>query len=245
MPAKGKKSDIKDTVNANVLPADKEFSLQTDFAGDGWRVFKIMAEFVSGFEKMSDIGPAVSVFGSTRLDSGTPDYMLAEGMGRLLAEEGFSVITGGGPGAMEAANKGAQEAGGVSIGFNIELPNQQNPNLYIDRDRILTFQYFFVRKVMFLKYSQAFIVLPGGFGTMDEFFEAATIIQTGKSSRFPVILMGSDYWEGFYQWMQEKMCKEKRYISNKELDILFMEDDPDRVIGIIKSFYPEGYKLNF
>ncbi len=194
---------------------------------------------------MSALGPAVSVFGSTRVGAESAEYRLAEKMGKLLAEKGFSVITGGGPGVMEAANKGAQEAGGISIGFNIELPNQQRPNAFIDRDRLLTFQYFFVRKVMFLKYSQAFIVLPGGFGTMDEFFEAATLIQTRKSSRFPILLMGSDYWEGFYRWMQETMFEKNRYIGKKELDFLFLEDDPEQVISIIKNFYPKGYKLNF
>ena len=245
MPAAGKTSKRKDSGKLKVQPPDKRFSLQTDFAGDGWRVFKIMAEFVNGFEKMSDTGPAVTVFGSTRVAPENMEYRLAEEMGRRLAEQGFSVITGGGPGVMEAANKGAQQAGGVSIGFNIELPNQQYPNPFIDQDRLLTFQYFFVRKVMFLKYSQAFIVLPGGFGTMDEFSEAATLIQTQKSSCFPVILMGSGYWEDFYRWMQETMFKEKRYIAKKDLDFIFLEDDPEKVIEIIKSFYPGGYKLNF
>ena len=204
-----------------------------------------MAEFVNGFEKMSDTGPAVSVFGSTRVGPEHMEYQLAEKMGGLLAGKGFSVITGGGPGVMEAANKGAQQAGGVSVGFNIELPLQQAPNAFIDRERLLTFQYFFVRKVMFLKYSQAFIVLPGGFGTMDEFFEAATLIQTQKSNRFPIILMGGDYWHDYYRWMQEMMFKEKRFIAKNDLDFIFLEDDPEKVVGIIEGFYPEGYKLNF
>ena len=230
---------------STVKPPDKKYERQTDFAGDGWRVFKIMAEFVNGFEKMSDTGPAVSVFGSTRVKPDQAEYMLAEKMGSLLARKGFSVITGGGPGVMEAANKGAQQAGGISIGFNIELPLQQRPNPFIDRECLLTFQYFFVRKVMFLKYSQAFIVLPGGFGTMDELFEAATLIQTQKSGCFPIILMGSDYWSGYYRWMRETMFKEKRYIAKKDLDFIFLEDDPDKVVGIIEGFYPEGYKLNF
>ena len=245
MPSSGKTSKKEDSRAQKVQPPEKKYSCQTDFAGDGWRVFKIMAEFVNGFEKMSDIGPAVTVFGSTRVGPERMEYQLAEEMGRCLAVNGFSVITGGGPGVMEAANKGAQQAGGISIGFNIELPNQQRPNPFIDQDRLLTFQYFFVRKVMFLKYSQAFITLPGGFGTMDEFSEAATLIQTQKSSRFPVILMGCDYWEGFYRWMQETMCKEKKYIAKKDLDFIFLEDNPEKVIGIIKGFYPEGYRLNF
>ncbi len=245
MPSSRKKDCPGDVSEEKVRPPDKKYERQTDFAGDGWRVFKIMAEFVNGFERMSDSGPAVSVFGSTRITSGHPEYALAERTGALLAKKGFAVITGAGPGVMEAANKGAQEAGGLSIGFNIELPLQQNPNPYIDRERLLTFKYFFVRKVMFLKYSQAFIVLPGGFGTMDEFFEAATLIQTQKSERFPLIMMGSEYWDEFYRWMRRMMFSEKRYIAEKDLDFIFLEDDPEKVLEIIEGFYPEGYTLNF
>ncbi|MCF8382512.1 MAG: TIGR00730 family Rossman fold protein [Chlorobium sp.] len=212
---------------------------------DGWRVFKIMAEFVSGFETMSETGPAVTVFGSTRVEPGSSGYALARKAGALLAREGFSVITGGGPGVMEAANRGAQEAGGISIGFNIRLPNQQEPNRYIDNGRLVTFQYFFVRKVMFLKYSQAFVALPGGFGTLDEVSEAITLIQTGKSARFPVILIGRAYWNGFYGWVRETMCGEHGYIDASDLDFIYLEDDLDRVVPIIRSFYPEGYSLNF
>lgn len=245
MPLSGKTRAENKLQAPAVRPPDTKYANQTDFAGDGWRVFKIMAEFVNGFEKMSDTGPAVSVFGSTRVGPDQMEYQLAEKVGGLLARKGFSVITGGGPGVMEAANKGAQQAGGVSVGFNIELPLQQTPNAFIDRERLVTFQYFFVRKVMFLKYSQAFIVLPGGFGTMDEFFEAATLIQTQKSSRFPIILMGSDYWRDYYRWMQGTMFKEKRYIAKNDLDFIFLEDDPEDVVEIIEGFYPEGYKLNF
>lgn len=218
---------------------------ENDFMVDGWRVFKIMAEFVSGFETMSDSGPAVTVFGSTRVRPGSNEYALAEKTGTLLAREGFSVITGGGPGVMEAANKGAQEAGGVSIGFNIKLPNQQEPNRYIDHGRLVTFQYFFVRKVMFLKYSQAFIALPGGFGTLDEVSEAITLIQTGKSARFPVVLVGKAYWNGFYDWVRQIMCEKHAYIDPSNLDFIYLEDDLERVIQIIRDFYPEGYTLNF
>ena len=245
MPSSRKARTRENVTASTVMPPDKKYERQTDFAGDGWRVFKIMAEFVNGFEKMSDTGPAVSVFGSTRVSPEQEEYLLAEKMGSLLARKGFSVITGAGPGVMEAANKGAQQAGGISIGFNIELPLQQRPNPFIDRERLLVFQYFFVRKVMFLKYSQAFIVLPGGFGTMDELFEAATLIQTQKSGCFPIILMGSDYWGGYYRWMQEMMFKEKRYIAKEDLDFIFLEDDPDKVVRIIEGFYPEGYRLNF
>ena len=217
----------------------------SEFMADGWRVFKIMAEFVNGFETMSHIGPAVSVFGSTRVREPDPEYRLAETMGRLLAEAGFAVVTGGGPGAMEAANKGAQSAGGVSVGFNIKLPNQQDPNPYIDPEKLVTFQYFFIRKVMFLKYSQAFIVLPGGLGTLDEFAEAVNLIQTGKSQKFPVIMMGSEYWGGFYDWIRSRMLAEKRFIDEAELDFVFLEDDPEKVVAIIKACFPEGYGINF
>lgn len=220
-------------------------SRENDFMIDGWRVFKIMAEFVSGFETMSDAGPAVTVFGSTRVHAGSPEYLLAEKLGSMLAREGFSVITGGGPGVMEAANKGAQSVGGASIGFNIKLPNQQQPNKYIDHDKLVSFQYFFVRKVMFLKYAQAFIALPGGFGTLDEVSEAITLIQTGKSERFPVILIGKSYWEGFYRWIKDTMLQEKGYISEEDLEFIYLEDNPDEVISIIKGFYPDGFTLNF
>jgi uncharacterized protein (TIGR00730 family) len=221
------------------------FNRESDFMVDGWRVFKIMAEFVSGFEMMSDAGPAVTVFGSTRVAAGSAEYLLAEKLGGLLAAEGFAVITGGGPGVMEAANKGAQGAGGVSIGFNIKLPNQQNPNSYIDRNKLVSFEYFFVRKVMFLKYAQAFIALPGGFGTLDEVSEAITLIQTGKSERFPVILMGKSYWEGFYHWVKESMLHDNGFISESDLGFIYLEDSPEAVVNLIKGFYPDGYNLNF
>jgi uncharacterized protein (TIGR00730 family) len=227
-------------LNSVAPPADG-----SEFMADGWRVFKIMAEFVNGFETMSRVGPAVSVFGSTRVKEGDAEYQLGETMGKLLAGAGFGVITGGGPGAMEAANKGAQRRGGASIGFNIKLPNQQRPNPYIDYDKLVTFEYFFVRKVMFLKYSQAFIVLPGGFGTLDEFSEAITLIQTGKSQKFPVIMMGSEYWGDLYRWFRNRMLGEKSFISEADLDFIFIEDEPQKVIDIIQGFYPEGYSINF
>jgi len=226
----------------NVAPPQGDGS---EFMADGWRVFKIMAEFVNGFETMSRVGPAVSVFGSTRVREGDAEYQLGETMGRLLAESGFAVITGGGPGAMEAANKGAQSKKGASIGFNIRLPNQQRPNPYIDYDKLVTFEYFFIRKVMFLKYSQAFIVLPGGFGTLDELSEAITLIQTGKSQKFPVIMMGSEYWGDLYRWIRNRMLEEKGFIAQADLDFIFIEDDPVKVIEIIMGFYPEGYSINF
>ncbi len=227
------------------VPPHPSVNRESDFMADGWRVFKIMAEFVSGFEMMSDAGPSVTVFGSTRVKVGSSEYLLAEKIGRLLADEGFSVITGGGPGVMEAANKGAQCAGGPSIGFNIKLPNHQEPNKFIDHNKLVSFQYFFVRKVMFLKYAQAFIALPGGFGTLDEVSEAITLIQTGKSERFPVILIGKSYWEGFYRWIIDTMYRKNGYISTDDLSFIFLEDSPEKAIEIIKGFYPDGYSLNF
>lgn len=227
------------------VPQHPTSKREGDFMADGWRVFKIMAEFVSGFEMMSDVGPAVAVFGSTRVIAGSSEYLLAERIGSCLATEGFSVITGGGPGVMEGANKGAQKAGGASIGFNIKLSNQQQPNQFIDQGRLVSFDYFFVRKVMFLKYAQAFIALPGGFGTLDELTEAITLSYTGKSERFPVILVGKSYWEGFYRWVKETMENENGYISPADLDFVYIEDSPEEVIEIIKRFYPDGYCLNF
>jgi uncharacterized protein (TIGR00730 family) len=240
-PASDKEGPAKD----KAISPPPGLNRESEFMADGWRVFKIMAEFVSGFEMMADAGPAVTVFGSTRVQAGSPEYLLAEKVGRLLAAEGFSVITGGGPGVMEAANKGAQLAGGPSIGFNIKLPNQQEPNKYIDHNKLVSFQYFFVRKVMFLKYAQAFIALPGGFGTLDEISEAITIIQTGKSERFPVILIGKSYWEGFYRWIRDTMYEEKGYIGTDDLGFIYLEDTPEKAIEIIKGFYPDGYSLNF
>jgi uncharacterized protein (TIGR00730 family) len=227
------------------VPSHIGLNRESDSMADGWRVFKIMAEFVSGFEMMADAGPAVAVFGSTRVPSDSPEYLLAEQLGNLLAAEGFSVITGGGPGVMAAANKGAQSASGESIGFNIKLPNQQQPNKYIDHNKLISFQYFFVRKVMFMKYAQAFIALPGGFGTLDEVMEAITLIQTGKSERFPVILVGKSYWGGLYRWIEETMCREKGFIHADDLEFIYLEDTPEEVIAIIKRFYPDGYSLNF
>jgi uncharacterized protein (TIGR00730 family) len=214
-------------------------------AADGWRVFKIMSEFVNGFEAMSSCGAAVSMFGATRALPESKEYQLAEELGELLAREGFAVITGGGPGIMEAGNKGAQKAGGVSIGFNIKLPEQQHPNHYIDQEKLLHFDYFFVRKMMFLKYAQAFIALPGGFGTLDEVSEAIALIQTGKSERFPVILVGKSFWQGFYDWIRQTLLEEKGYINTFDLDFIYLEDDPKEVVAIITRFYPEGYTLNF
>jgi hypothetical protein len=201
-------------------------------AQESWRMFHILAEFVEGFDALARYHPAVSIFGSTRAKPEDEVYQKAERIGRLLAEKGFSVITGGGPGAMEAANKGASLAGGKSIGLNIELPLEQKPNPYANIT--LKYRYFFVRKVMFVKYAVAYIILPGGFGTMDELFESVTLIQTHKIKPFPVILVGSNYWKGLLDWIKEVVLKEGR-ISPIDLEILQLIDDPEEIVKTIKK----------
>jgi uncharacterized protein (TIGR00730 family) len=201
---------------------------------DLWRLFRIMAEFTEGFEELASVGPAVSIFGSARAEPGERYYKLAEQTASEIVEAGFAVITGGGGGIMEAANKGAAGAGGKSIGLNIDLPMEQIPNPY--QNVVLDFRYFFVRKVMFLKYAHGFIVFPGGYGTMDEFFESLVLIQTLKQASFPVILMGSDYWGGLIDWVKEKMLKEHEYISPEDLDVFSMVDDPHAAVEIIVNF---------
>jgi len=203
---------------------------------DSWQIFKIMAEFVDGFEKLARIGPCVSIFGSARTPLESPYYSMTVDIARRLTEGGFGVISGGGPGIMEAANKGAFEAGGKSVGLNIELPFEQFHNKYIDRDKLLEFDYFFVRKVMFMKYSQGFIVLPGGFGTMDELFEAVTLIQTGKIARFPIVLVGSSYWKGLLDWVENFMLQEKN-ISPEDLNLYRLVDTAEEAVEHIFRFY--------
>ncbi|HZY40324.1 MAG TPA: TIGR00730 family Rossman fold protein [Mucilaginibacter sp.] len=209
---------------------------------DSWQIFKIMAEFVEGFEKLARIGPCVSIFGSARTHNDSDYYKLTEDIARLLTEHGYGVISGGGPGIMEAANKGAYEAGGKSVGLNIELPFEQFHNKYIDRDKIMEFDYFFVRKVMFMKYSQGFIVLPGGFGTMDESFEAITLIQTGKIARFPIVFVGLEYWKGLFSWIEEKMLNEQHNIQPDDLNLYRLVDTAEDATGHIFKFY-EKYVL--
>jgi uncharacterized protein (TIGR00730 family) len=204
---------------------------------DSWQIFKIMAEFVDGFEKLAKIGPCVSIFGSARTQNENPYYQLAEECARLLSEGGYGVISGGGPGVMEAANKGAYEAGGKSVGLNIELPFEQFHNKYIDRDKLLEFDYFFIRKVMFMKYSQGFIILPGGFGTMDESFEAITLIQTGKIARFPIVFVGVDYWKGLFDWIEEKMLGQEKNISPDDLNLYRVVDTAEEAAEHIFRFY--------
>ena len=201
---------------------------------DLWRIFRIMAEFVEGFDELATVGPAVSFFGSSRAKPKSRYYQLAEKTASEIARAGFAVITGGGGGIMEAANKGAAEAGGKSIGLNIEIPLEQIPNEY--QNMSLNFKYFFCRKVMFLKYAHGFIVFPGGFGTMDEFTESLVLIQTLKQASFPVILMASDYWEGLITWMKEKVLKEHHHISPKDLNVFTVVDKPEDAVRIIVDF---------
>lgn len=204
---------------------------------DSWSVFKIMGEFVDGYEKMSKIGPCVSIFGSARTKSDDKYYQLASDIAKKIVELGFGVITGGGPGIMEAANKGAKEVLGSSVGLNIELPFEQKHNKYIDEDKSLDFDYFFVRKVMFIKYSQGFVVMPGGFGTLDELFEAITLIQTKKSQVFPIILVGSGFWLKCYDWIKDELVNKYKYISPDELELISVVDGADEVVEILSEFY--------
>lgn len=204
---------------------------------DTWQIFKIIAEFVEGFEKMSKIGPCVSMFGSARTQPENPYYGLATEIAGKLAARGFGVITGGGPGIMEAGNKGARENGGISVGLNIELPFEQHSNPYIDRDKNIDFDYFFVRKVMFVKYSQGFVVLPGGFGTLDELFEALTLIQTLKIGKFPIVLVGKDFWGGMVKWIEEVLLAKEKNISPDDMFLFTLVDTADEVVEYIDEFY--------
>lgn len=204
---------------------------------NSWQIFKIMSEFVEGFEKLSKIGPCVSIFGSARTKDNHPYYLLTEEIAYKLTLTGFGVISGGGPGIMEAANKGARRGGGKSVGLNIELPFEQTENPYIDRDKLINFDYFFVRKLMFVKYAQGFIVMPGGFGTLDEFFEAMTLIQTQKIGKFPVVLVGTEYWSGLIDWIKTTMLKAENNINEKDLELFTVVDTSDEAIEVIEKFY--------
>lgn len=211
---------------------------------DTWRVFRIMSEFVEGFEVLSRVGPSVSVFGSARTAPGTPYYLMGEAVGRALARRGYATITGAGGGIMEAANKGAREAGGVSIGLNIDLPREQFANPYIDPGKLLNFDFFFARKTMFVKYAMGFIVLPGGYGTLDELFEALTLIQTHKTVAFPVILMGSPFWEGLLGWLRDAVLAEGN-ICASDLERIRLTDEPEHAVEIIHAFCVEnGHHVN-
>jgi len=207
-------------------------------AEETWRIFRIMAEFVEGFELLSQIGPAVSIFGSARTAPDDPYYTLAVDTARVCGKAGFAIITGGGGGIMEAANKGARDAGVKSVGLNIELPQEQRPNRY--QNLSLHFRYFFCRKVMFLKYAHGFIAMPGGYGTMDELFEALVLIQTLKQAYFPVICMGSEYWKGLFEWVEKTMLIEHSYIDPQDLNVFSMCDDPEQAAQIIVDFHKKN-----
>jgi len=211
---------------------EKQFIVEDLKLGEAWRLFKIMGEFVAGIERLHEIGPAVSIFGSARIKPNDPVYKKTTEIAGLLAKNNFAVITGGGGGVMEAANKGASEAGGTSIGLNIILPFEQKPNPYANIR--LEFNYFFIRKVMFVKYAQAYIIMPGGFGTLDELFEAVTLIQTRRIKPFPVILVGSEYWAGLIDWIKDNLQKEK-LISPEDLDILQIMDEPEEIVKTLRK----------
>lgn len=206
-------------------------------SNDSWAIFKIIAEFVEGYERMAKIGPSISVFGSARTKPDNQYYKMGVRVAELLAEGGYGVITGGGPGIMEAGNKGAQQGGGKSVGLNIDLPFEQNHNPYIDQEHNLEFDYFFVRKVMFVKYAQGFVVLPGGFGTLDELFEALTLIQTKKINKRPVVLIGGEYWTGLLDWIKTAMLNQENNISEADLDLFGIVDTAEEAYDYIEEFY--------
>ena len=212
---------------------------------DSWSLFKVMSEFVNGYEKLSSIGPCISIFGSARTKSNHPIFILTTEIAKAVSKLGYGVITGGGPGIMEAANKGANEVGGVSVGLNINLPMEQESNKYIDKDKLIDFQYFFVRKVMFVKYAQGFIVMPGGVGTLDELFESFTLLQTSKINKFPIILVGRDYWKGLIDWIKEKLLVQNN-ISSEDLKLFEVVDTVEEVIECLNRFYKiDNFKPNF
>ena len=206
---------------------------------DSWSIFKIMGEFVEGYEKLSAIGPCISIFGSARTKPDHKYYKLAEEISEAIVERGYGVITGGGPGIMEAANKGAIRVKGKSVGLCINLPFEDTNNKYIDKDKLLNFDYFFVRKVMFVKYAQGFVVMPGGFGTLDELFEAITLIQTFKAEKFPIILVGTEFWNGMIDWIKKTLLKNNENISESDLDLFLTVDTKEEVIEILEKFHKD------
>ena len=221
------------------MRAEKEYKNWNEIkTNDSWAVFKIIGEFVEGYEKLAKIGPCVSIFGSARTTHDNPYYSLAERIAKRITDLGFGVITGGGPGIMEAANKGAHDNGGTSVGLNIELPFEQQSNPFIDKQNSIDFDYFFVRKVMFVKYAQGFVVMPGGFGTLDELFEAITLIQTKKVDKFPIILVGRNYWQGLYDWIKNTLANQGS-ISPEDLQLIELVDTEDEVLQILTNFYDQ------
>ncbi len=239
-------SEVKKTLSAEALDGNDDTRIRQAFVdkdwneikiADSWQIFKVMAEFVEGFDKMAKIGPCVSIFGSARTKDENPYYKIAEEIAAKLVRHGYGVITGGGPGIMEAGNKGAHSEGGKSVGLNIELPFEQFNNIYIDPDKLINFDYFFVRKVMFVKYAQGFVVLPGGFGTLDELFEAITLIQTRKIGRFPIVLVGRSYWSGLMKWVEDVMLHMEHNISPEDLHLIEIVDDATEAVKVIDDFY--------
>jgi uncharacterized protein (TIGR00730 family) len=220
-----------------IRKAFKEKSWSELKGENAWAVFKIMSEFVEGFEKLSKIGPCVSIYGSARTLPDNKYYILAEEIGAKLVKKGYGVITGGGPGIMEAGNKGAHANGGRSVGVRISLPFEPNNNIYVDRDKMLNFDFFFVRKVMLMKFSQGFIVMPGGLGTLDELFEALTLVQTKKVGKFPVILMGKEYWQGLLDWIKNTVIEKEKNMNPTDMELFSVVDTADEAVAIIEEFY--------
>jgi uncharacterized protein (TIGR00730 family) len=215
-------------------------------AESSWQIFRILSEFVEGFEKLREVGPCISIFGSARSQTDNQYFKLAETISKQLAEAGYGVITGAGPGIMEAANKGAYSVGGVSVGLNIDIPMEQYSNPYIHPDKLLKFKYFFVRKVMFVKYAQGFVFMPGGFGTLDELFEILTLVQTKKVKSLPIVLVGSKYWKGLYHWLKNELLQNQENVSPEDLELFHIVDEPEEVIEVINTFYEDrSLKPNF
>lgn len=231
------KENNKPIEEEKILRAFKDRDWNEIKTTDSWVIFKVMAEFVEGFEKLAKIGPCVTVFGSARTKSDHKYYKMAEEISAKLVRHGYGVITGGGPGIMEAANKGAHEEAGKSVGLNIDLPHEQFNNIYIDRDKLINFDYFFVRKVMFVRYSQGFIVMPGGFGTLDELFEALTLIQTQKIGQFPIILVGKAFWGGLIDWIKTTLLRDAHNINEKDLELFKLVDTATEAVAAIDEFY--------
>ncbi len=241
MKAKKKKADDTQTIESmeeehRIRKAFKDKDWAEIKSSDSWVIFKVMSEFVEGFDKLAKIGPCVTIFGSARVKSNHPYYKMADEIAYQLVQHGYGVVTGGGPGIMEAGNRGARRAGGKSVGLNIYLPHEQKGNPYIDADKLITFDYFFVRKVMFVKYSQGFIVMPGGFGTIDELSEALTLIQTKKIGRFPIVLVGKKFWGGMIDWIKKVLVQEAM-ISEDDLDLFNIVDTPEDAVKVIDDFY--------
>jgi uncharacterized protein (TIGR00730 family) len=231
------KNELSAAEEQKIRQAFKEKDWNEIKSNDSWALFKIMGEFVAGFEKLSSIGPCVSIFGSARTKPNSKYYKMTEEIASSLVEQGYGIISGGGPGIMEAANKGANKAGGKSVGLGIILPHEQSNNMYIDSDKLITFDYFFVRKVMFVRYSQGFIGMPGGFGTLDEFFEAITLIQTKKIGRFPIVLVGKEFWGGLVDWLKEVVFKTEQNVNEDDFELFYIVDDPQEAVDIIDDFY--------